>query len=157
MAAFAAIAKEDIAQEAWFLLGRAHVLDYGRPVLLSWTGTIFEYLMPALWMRTYANTLLERSRVAAVRSQQDYAARKRIPWGISESAYFQTDEAGNYQYHAFGLPRLALHKDEMEALVVSPYSTMLALNVDPEAALQNLNKMAAQGWLSAYGFYEAAD
>ncbi|MGE5207163.1 MAG: glucoamylase family protein, partial [Chlamydiota bacterium] len=157
VAVFAAIAKEDIAQEAWFLLGRAHTLAYGRPVLISWTGTMFEYLMPGLWMRTYRNTLLERSRVAAVRSQQDYAARRHIPWGISESAYAQTDEAGNYQYHAFGLPRLALHKDELEALVVSPYSTVLALSVDPCGALKNLHQMAAQGWLSAYGFYEAAD
>jgi hypothetical protein len=157
VAVFAAIAKEDAAQEAWFLLGRAHTLSYGRPVLISWTGTMFEYLMPGLWMRTYPNTLLERSRVAAVRSQQDYAARRRIPWGISESAYFQTDEAGNYQYHAFGLPRLALHKDELEALVISPYSTVLALGVDPGAALQNLHRMAGLGWLGAYGFYEAAD
>jgi len=157
VAVFAAIAKEDIAQEAWFLLGRAHTLAYGRPVLISWTGTMFEYLMPGLWMRTYPNTLLERSRAAAVRSQQDYAARRRIPWGISESAYFQTDEAGNYQYHAFGLPRLALHKDELEALVISPYSTVLALSVDPCGALKNLHNMAEQGWLGAYGFYEAAD
>jgi hypothetical protein len=157
VAVFAAIAKEDIAQEAWFLLGRAHTLAYSRPVLISWTGTMFEYLMPGLWMRTYPNTLLERSRVAAVRSQQDYAARRRIPWGISESAYFQTDEAGNYQYHAFGLPRLALHKDELEALVVSPYSTVLSLSVDPCGSLKNLHDMAGQGWLGSYGFYEAAD
>jgi hypothetical protein len=108
-------------------------------------------------MRTYPNTLLERSRVAAVRSQQDYAARRHIPWGISESAYFQTDEAGNYQYHAFGLQRLALHKDELEALVISPYSTVLALSIDPCSALENLHRMANEGWLGAYGFYEAAD
>ena len=157
VAVFAAIAKEDIAQEAWFLLGRAHTLAYGRPVLISWTGTAFEYLMPGLWMRTYRNTLLERSRMAAVRSQQDYAARRHIPWGISESAYFQTDDAGNYQYHAFGLSRLALHKDELEALVISPYSTVLALSVDPCGSLRNLHDMAGQGWLGAYGFYEAAD
>ena len=157
IAAFAAIAKEDIAQETWFLLGRAHTLAYGRPVLISWTGTMFEYLMPGLWMRTYPNTLLERSRAAAVRSQQDYAARRHVPWGISESAYFQSDEAGNYQYHAFGLPRLALHKDELDALVVSPYSTVLALSVDACGALKNLHRMAGLGWLGAYGFYEAAD
>ena len=72
-AVFAAIAKEDIPQESWFLLGRAQTLDHGRPVLLSWTGTLFEYLMPSLWMRSYPNTLLDRSRTAAVRSQQAYA------------------------------------------------------------------------------------
>ena len=135
-AIFAAIAKEDIPQDTWFLLGRGHTLDHGRPVLLSWTGTMFEYLMPALWMRSYPNTLLDRSRVAAVRSQQAYAASRGIPWGISESAYFKLDEAGNYQYQAFGLPQLSLMKRESKALVISPYSTFLALNVDPSAALE---------------------
>jgi len=156
-AVFVAIAKEDIPQESWFLLGRAHTLDGGRPVLLSWTGTLFEYLMPSLWMRSYSNTLLERSRATAVRSQQTYAARKGIPWGISESAYFKLDEAGNYQYYAFGLPHLALRKREMNALVISPYSTFLALDTDPVGAVRNLRRMADMGWFGSRGFYEAAD
>jgi cyclic beta-1,2-glucan synthetase len=156
-AVFVAIAKEDIPQESWFLLGRAHTLDGGRPVLLSWTGTLFEYLMPSLWMRSYSNTLLERSRTAAVRSQQTYAARKGVPWGISESAYFKLDEAGNYQYYAFGLPHLALRKREINAPVISPYSTFLALNTDPAGAVRNLRRMADMGWFASYGFYEAAD
>jgi hypothetical protein len=156
-AVFVAIAKEDISQESWFLLGRAHTLDGGRPVLLSWTGTLFEYLMPSLWMRSYSNTLLERSRAAAVRSQQTYAARKGVPWGISESAYFKLDEAGNYQYYAFGLPHLALRKREMDALVISPYSTFLALDTDPLGAVRNLRRMADMGWFGSHGFYEAAD
>jgi len=109
-AAFVAIAKDDIPQESWFLLGRSHTLDHGRPVLLSWSGTMFEYLMPAIWMRTHPNTLLERTVAAAVCAQQAYAEEKSIPWGISESAYFKMDEAGNYQYHAFGLPTLALRR-----------------------------------------------
>jgi cyclic beta-1,2-glucan synthetase len=152
-----AIAKEDIPQESWFLLGRTHTLDGGRPVLLSWTGTLFEYLMPSLWMRSYPNTLLERTRAAAVRSQQTYAARKGVPWGISESAYFKLDEARNYQYYAFGLPHLALRKCEMTALVISPYSTFLALNTDPVGAVRNLRRMADLGWFGSHGFYEAAD
>jgi hypothetical protein len=156
-AVFAAIAKEDIRQESWFLLGRAHTLDHGRPVLLSWTGTMFEYLMPLLWMRTYPNTLLERSASAAIRSQQAYAASRGIPWGISESAYFRMDEAGNYQYYAFGIPHLALSKRELNALVISPYSTFLALHVCASDALNNLHRMSRDGWLGAYGFYEAAD
>jgi cyclic beta-1,2-glucan synthetase len=156
-AVFVAIAKEDIPQESWFLLGRAHTLDGGRPVLLSWTGTLFEYLMPSLWMRTYANTLLERSRSAAVRAQQTYAARKGVPWGISESAYYKFDEAGNYQYYAFGLPHLALRAREIKALVISPYSTFLSLNTDPAGAVLNLHKMADMGWFGSHGFYEAAD
>jgi cyclic beta-1,2-glucan synthetase len=156
-AVFVAIAKEDIPQESWFLLGRAHTLDGGRPVLLSWTGTLFEYLMPSLWMRSYSNTLLERSRATAVRSQQTYAARKGVPWGISESAYFKLDEARNYQYYAFGLPHLALRKCEMTALVISPYSTFLALDTDPVGAVRNLRRMADMGWFGSHGFYEAAD
>src|SRR5882762_1016341 len=156
-AVFVAIAKEDVPQESWFLLGRAHTMDGGRPVLLSWTGTLFEYLMPSLWMRSYSNTLLERSRPAAVHSQQTYAARKRVPWGISESAYFKLDEGGNYQYRAFGLPHLALRKREIDALVISPYSTFLALNTDPAGAVANLRRMADMGWFGSYGFYEAAD
>jgi hypothetical protein len=156
-AVFVAIAKEDIPQESWFLLGRTHTLDGGLPVLLSWTGTMFEYLMPSLWLRTYPNTLLERSRTAAVRSQQAYAARKGVPWGISESAYFKLDDAGNYQYYAFGLPHLALRKRESKALVISPYSTFLALSTDPEGALRNLREMEDLGWFGSCGFYEAAD
>jgi cyclic beta-1,2-glucan synthetase len=156
-AVFVAIAKEDIPQESWFLLGRTHTLDGGRPVLLSWTGTMFEYLMPSLWLHTYPNTLLERSRTAAVRSQQVYAARKGVPWGISESAYFKLDDAGNYQYYAFGLPHLALRKRETKALVISPYSTFLALNTDPTGAMRNLRRMADLGWFGSHGFYEAAD
>ena len=117
-AVFAAIAKEDVPQESWFLLGRGHTLEQGRPVLLSWTGTMFEYLMPALWMRSYSNTLLERSRAAAVSAQQAYGAAKKIPWGISESAYYKMDEAGNYQYQAFGLPHLALHNSEPGSLSI---------------------------------------
>ena len=156
-AAFVAIAKEDIPQETWFLLGRAHTLDDGRPVLLSWSGTSFEYLMPSLWMRSFPHTLLERSRTGSVRSQQRYGERKGVPWGISESSYAKLDDAGVYGYYAFGLPHLALHKSEVDALVISPYSTMLALGVDPEPALQNLRRMQKFGWVGAYGFYEAAD
>jgi len=156
-AVFAAIAKEDIPQESWFLLGRAHTLDNGRPVLLSWTGTLFEYLMPSLWMRSYSNTLLERMCTACVRSQQAYGNRKNVPWGISESAYFKLDDAGNYQYSAFGLPHLALRKCETKALVISPYSTFLSLSTDPVGAIENLHRMEDMGWFGAYGFYESAD
>ena len=156
-AVFVAIAKGDIPQQAWFRLGRAHTLDRGRPVILSWTGTLFEYLMPTLWMRSYPRTLLERSRLAAVRSQQAYAASKGVPWGISESAHAQLDEAGNYQYYAFGLPHLAQRKSVLKALVISPYSTFLALLTDPSAAIRNLRRMAEMGWFGSYGFYESAD
>jgi hypothetical protein len=157
IALFAAIAKDDIPQESWFQLGRTHTMEQGRPVLLSWTGTMFEYLMPSLWMRTFPDTLLDRSENAAVRAQRAYTAGRNIPWGISESAYAKTDEAGNYQYHAFGVPSLALQKSESNALVISPYSTFLALHVDAPEALRNLRRMHSDGWLGAYGFYESAD
>jgi cyclic beta-1,2-glucan synthetase len=157
IAVFTAIAKDDIPQETWFLLGRPHAMDQGRPVLLSWTGTMFEYLMPALWMRIYPNTLLERATIAAVRSQRAYVAKRGIPWGISESAYYRMDEAGNYQYYAFGVPQLAAHKLDEAAPVISPYSSFLALHVDSSSALANLRNMQERGWFGSYGFYEAID
>jgi len=157
IATFVAVAKDDIPQETWFLLARTHTVDHGRPVLLSWTGTMFEYLMPALWMHTYAGTLLDRSRHASVRAQQEFALAKRVPWGISESAYAKRDEAGNYQYYAFGIPQLALHHGEVEGLVISPYSTFLALPTSPKSSLDNLRHMSHEGWFGAYGFYESVD
>ena len=156
-AVFCAIAKDDVPQECWFRMGRAHTLAQGRPVLLSWTGTMFEYLMPTLWMRSFANTLLDRSRVAAVDCQREYATRKGVPWGISESAYSKLDEAGNYQYRAFGIPQLALMKEESNPVIISPYSTFLALTVDSTEALANLHRMDSLGWFGSYGFYDAAD
>jgi hypothetical protein len=156
-AVFVAIAKEDIPQESWFLMGRPHTLDDGRPVLLSWTGTMFEYLMPSLWMRSHPNTLLERSQAAAVKSQQAYANDLAVPWGISESAYSEMNETNHYKYHAFGVPHLALRKPDFRSLVISPYSTFLSLSIDPEESLENLHRMEDLGWLGPYGFIESAD
>jgi hypothetical protein len=156
-AVFVAIAKEDVPQEAWFRLDRPFASDRGRPVLVSWTGTMFEYLMPSIWMRSYRNTLLDRACAAAVRSQQEYATEKGIPWGISESACARINEAGDYHYEAFGVPTLALKKSESDPLIISPYSTFLALNVDRKNALANLRRMESLGWFGPYGFYEASD
>jgi hypothetical protein len=156
-AVFIAIAKEDIPQDCWFRLDRPFASDHGRPLLLSWTGTMFEYLMPSIWMRSYPNTLLDRANMAAVRTQQAYGSHKNIPWGISESASSKRNEAGDYHYEAFGVPKLALRKNDCDPLVVSPYSTFLALNVDRDGALLNLRRMDALGWFGPYGFYEAAD
>jgi len=156
-AVFVATAKDDIPQETWFQLGRPHTLDNGRPVLMSWTGTMFEYLMPFIWLRDFPDTLLERSRMAAVRAQRAYVDGKSMPWGISESSSSKKDDVGNYHYLAFGLPGLALQKGENNALVISPYSTFLALPVDPVEALKNLHHMNDLGWEGPYGFFEAAD
>ena len=157
IAFFVSIAKDEISQEAWFQLGRVQTMDQGKAGLLSWTGTMFEYLMPTLWMRVYPNTLLERAAVAAVRSQQAYAEDKGIPWGISESSCFKLDAAGNFEYHAFGVPQLAIHKVDADGPVVSPYSSFLALPIDSPATLRNLRKLQRKKALGAYGFYEAVD
>jgi hypothetical protein len=116
---------------------------------------MFEYLMPALWMRHYRNTILQKSAAAVVRVQRKVAARKCIPWGISESAC--SGAGGEYGYHAFGISELAMKVPDSDGPVVSPYSTFLALQVDPAAALENLRDMARLGWLGDYGFYEAVD
>jgi cyclic beta-1,2-glucan synthetase len=154
---FVAIAKDEVPSETWFLLSRIHTTDQGRAVLISWTGTMFEYLMPTLWMRSYPGTLLDRSHHSAVLSHQEFTAPKRIPWGISECAYAERNDRGDYGYHAFGVPQLALFHGDVEALVISPYSTFLALNIFPKASLINLRRMQQDGWFSTYGFYESAD
>jgi hypothetical protein len=118
---------------------------------------MFEYLMPALWMRTYPKTLLDHSLHSAVRCQQRTSKAKRIPWGISESAYSEKDRAGHYQYHAFGLRALALRPTMHRGLVVSPYASFLALAIDASSALENLRVMKQMGWQGPFGYYEAAD
>jgi cyclic beta-1,2-glucan synthetase len=156
-ATFAAIAKGDIPQESWLALGRPLTDFQGDHAMLSWTGTMFEYLMPLLWMRTYPNTLLDDVTQKAVQSQQKYAAQKSIPWGISEASCSKINGSGHYHYEAFGIPGLAVSRDLSRDLVVSPYSTFLSLAVDPLAAMENIRKMKDLGWLGQYGFYEAAD
>ena len=158
IAYFVAIAKDDIPQESWFELGRPLMQEQGMTGLLSWTGTMFEYLMPTLWMRLYPNTLLQRAAETAVRAQRAYAAEKGAPcWGISESSSSKLDDSANYHYFAFGVPQLAIFKPEQDGPVISPYSTFLALDIDPVAATRNLRKMQRKRWLGPYGFYEALD
>ncbi|MBS1801026.1 MAG: glycosyl transferase [Acidobacteria bacterium] len=155
MASFLAVAKGDINQESWFRLDRSHVLVKGRECLVSWTGTMFEYMMPALWMRMYPNTLITRALESAVRIQRDHV--RRIPWGISESGFAKTDAVGRYGYHAWGIPKLALKYGAEDGPVISPYSTFLALPLLRNAAIENLRSMVAMGWSGDYGLYEAAD
>jgi hypothetical protein len=157
LASFFAIAKGDVPQELWLRLGRNYTTAHDCPTLLSWTGTMFEYLMPAVWMRSYPGTLLDRSMEGAVRAQQAYAADRGIPWGISESGYADTDATGSYLYRAFTVPLLALQEEQTEYLVVAPYAGVMAIGIDPTATLKNLRRMINGGWFSTYGFYEAAD
>ncbi len=155
LAVFLAVAKGDISQESWFKLDRTHVLAHGRACLMSWTGTMFEYMMPALWMRLYPDTLITKSLDTAVRIQREYL--REIPWGISESGFAKTDELGRYSYQAWGIPELALKYGAEDGPVISPYSTFLALPVLRQEAIANLRRMAQLKWTGEYGFYEAAD
>ncbi len=157
IAAFLAVARGDLPQESWLRLGRVHTRAFGQFLLLSWTGTMFEYLMPALWMRSYPDTLIARTQSACVQVQRAFARSLKIPWGISESGFSCKDESGHYQYHAFGIPQAALKFDAGAGPTVSPYSSFLALSVDSLEAIRNLRRMAEAGWVGAYGFYEAAD
>jgi hypothetical protein len=118
---------------------------------------MFEYLMPALWMRSYPDTLLSNSIRGAVEIQRAYAREQGIPWGISESGFAAKNEQGHYHYQAFGIPQISLKWDATAGPVVSPYSTFLALTVNPPVAIENLRRIANQGWTGAWGFYEAID
>jgi cyclic beta-1,2-glucan glucanotransferase len=155
IASFIAVAKGDIPQQSWFRLDRSHVLVDGHPALLSWTGTMFEYMMPALWMRTFPNTLIARTLESAVRIQRDHV--KKAPWGISESGFAKMDPQGRYSYQAWGIPALALKYGAEDGPVISPYSTFLALAMSRKEAIANLRRMAAMDWMGNFGFYEAAD
>jgi cyclic beta-1,2-glucan synthetase len=157
LASFLAIAKGDLPETHWFHLGRLLTSVEGSPTLLSWSATIFEYLMPLLVMRSYPGTLLDRSCHMAVRSQRQYAARRGVPWGISESAYGLVDRHDNYQYKAFGVPGLGLKRGLGDELVVAPYATALAAAVDPQSAAQNFRRLGKVGLRGEYGCYEAID
>ena len=154
---FVAIAQSRVPQESWFSLGRLLTSSEGAPVLLSWSGSMFEYLMPQLVMPTFPGTLIDQTCRAAVSRQIAYGRQKGVPWGISESGYNLTDAAQNYQYRAFGVPGLGLQRGLAQELVIAPYASALALPVAPHAAEANLRAMAANGWLTPYGFYEAID
>ncbi len=157
LASFVAIAKGDVPQHHWFHLGRLVTNVGGRATLMSWGGTMFEYLMPLLLMRSFPGTLLDQSCRAAAARQIDYGRRLRIPWGISESAHPLTDRAGTYQYKAFGVPGLGLARGLDDDLVVAPYATALASLVDPPAAAANLAQLARDGGEGRFGFYESID
>ncbi len=156
-AVFLAIAKGDIPRETWLRLGRKLTAYHDQVTLLAWSGTMFEYLMPQLHLRSYAGTLLDRSLRAAVRIQQAYGQERGVPWGISEAAHAVRDQRGQYQYYAFGVPPLAASGEEAKRLVIAPYASMLALMMDPARATANLRSLAANGWWTRHGFFESID
>jgi cyclic beta-1,2-glucan synthetase len=157
LASFMAIAKGDIPARAWFRLGRAVTPVELSAALISWSGSMFEYLMPSLVMSEPKGSLLEQTGRLVVREQIDYAKRLRLPWGISESAYNARDLEFIYQYSNFGVPSLGLKRGLSESRVVAPYATALAAMIDPHAASANLARLAKTGALGRYGFYEALD
>lgn len=152
-----AIALGQLPQRHWFALGRGLASVSNGKALLSWTGTMFEYLMPLLIMKDFSGTLLSESYQVVVKEQRTYTRKFRIPWGISESSYSGVDFEKTYQYKAFGVPGLGLKRGLDEDLVVSPYSTMLALQIDPHNSIKNAQAMEKLGFRGAYGFYEAVD
>ena len=156
-AMFLAIGKGDVLQETWFRVARKTTLIDGTPVLMSWSGTMFEYMMPTLWMQTSPETLLAQSLPLVVTAQRQFIGRRRMPWGISEASHSERDPQGNYQYHAFGVPTLALNPPPKEFLVIAPYASVLALEADRANSLANLYEMEKMGWLGEFGFYESAD
>ncbi len=157
LASFVLIAKGAVPQRHWFALSRLLTKADGGLALLSWSGSMFEYLMPLIWMPMFEHTLLYQTYRSAVARHRDYGRRRGVPWGISESCYNAVDADANYQYGAFGVPGLGFKRDLGEDLVVAPYASALALMVSPEEACRNLQRMAATGFLGRFGFYESAD
>ncbi|MCK9988977.1 MAG: cyclic beta-1,2-glucan synthetase, partial [Azoarcus sp.] len=154
---FVAIAQGQLPQDSWFALGRLLTGTTGAPTLLSWSGSMFEYLMPLLVMPSYDNTLLDQTCQAAVARQIEYGKQRGVAWGMSESGYNTVDAQLNYQYRAFGVPGLGLKRGLAEDLVIAPYASVMALMVAPEAACVNLQRLAAEGTLGRFGFFEAID
>lgn len=157
LGSFVLIAQGAFGQEHWFAMGRLLTTAGSVPALLSWSGSMFEYLMPLLVMPNYENTLLDRTYHAAVRRQIEYGRQRGVPWGISESGYNTIDQHRTYQYRAFGVPGLGLKRGLVDDLVIAPYASALALMVAPEAACRNLQRLADEGQQGDYGFYEAID
>lgn len=157
IASFMLIAQGQVPQKHWFSLGRLLTSFDGKLCLISWSGSMFEYLMPQLLMPSYANTLLEQTCKTAVIRQIAYGRKRSVPWGISESCYNATDINQVYQYRAFGVPGLGFKRGLGDDLVIAPYASALALTVMAVESCQNLQTLASSGFLGQYGFYEAID
>ena len=157
LASFILIANGQLPQKHWFSLGRLLTKTGGETSLISWSGSMFEYLMPQLLMPSFENTLLDQTSKAVVKQQINYGQQHNVPWGISESCYSVIDNAQVYQYRAFGVPGLGFKRGLSDDLVIAPYATALALMVMPNEACSNLQALAENGFVGQYGFYEAID
>ncbi|HEV8112325.1 MAG TPA: glucoamylase family protein [Planctomycetota bacterium] len=157
VASYIAIARGDVPADHWFGLRRTLVPVGTGLALASWTGSMFEYLMPNLVMYPPANSLLEQTGRRAIEEHRSYAGARGVPWGISESAFSTRDLNGTYQYKGFGAPRLGLRRGLGEDLVIAPYATALAAMVDAKAAIRNFEHLEREGAFGPFGFYEAVD
>jgi cyclic beta-1,2-glucan synthetase len=157
LTSFIAIAKGDVPTSHWFRLGRFMTPVARGSALISWSGSMFEYLMPALVMRSPEGSMLSQTYRQVVRRQIDYGGERNVPWGVSESAFNARDLNLTYQYSGFGVPGLGLKRGLSEDIVISPYATALAAMIFPSAALDNLKRIAKAGGEGKYGFYEALD
>ena len=157
LAVYVAIAQGKIPQESWFALGRQLTTSGKDPVLISWSGSMFEYLMPILLTPVYESTLLDQTHKGAVRRQIEYGHRRGLPWGLSESCYSMVYANMDYMYKAFGVPGLGLKRGLADDYVVTPYATVMALMIEPDEAYDNLKEMASMGFEGRWGFYEAID
>ncbi|MBW6466612.1 MAG: hypothetical protein K0B06_08925 [Brevefilum sp.] len=152
-----AIAQNQVPRSHWLHLARPFTSISGIPTLISWNGSMFEYLMPNLFTSTYQGTLLDETSKGAVQAQIDYGKKNKVPWGISESSYYMFDQAENYQYKGFGVPSLGRKRGLANDLVISPYASLLAINVKPRAVLRNIQALKKEGALGHFGFYESID
>ncbi len=157
LASYVAVALGQVEQTHWFRLGRLLTSAGGHPALISWSGSMFEYLMPMLVMPDYEHTLLDLTCKSAVTRQIEYGKQIRVPWGISESGYNLRDADANYQYHSFGVPGLGFKRGLAQDIVIAPYATVMALMVAPEASCKNMQALRAEQAEGRYGFYEALD
>ncbi len=157
LASYIAVARGEINKKHWFRLGRKLTQADGYKGLVSWSGTMFEYFMPLLFMRNYENSLLDTTYKFALKVQKKYGHKRNVPWGISESAYYAFDVDMNYQYKAFGVPELGFKRGLGNELVVAPYATFLALTTDPKGTVQNILRLKEEGMDGNYGFYESVD
>ena len=156
-ASFIAIAKNDVPNSHWFKLSRAMTNAFRTHSLVSWSGTMFEYFMPSLIMKSYPRTLLSQTYKSVIKAQKIYAKQKKTPWGISESAFYEFDVQDNYQYKAFGIPGLGLKRGLEDEIVISPYSTLMTLPFTKKSSIKNLKKLEKIGALGRYGFIESLD
>lgn len=154
---FLAVARGEVPRKHWFQLGRPVTIAAGRQGLLSWGGTMFEYLMPRLLLPTFENTLLDVAEQTAVARQIDFGRKNGVPWGVSESGYFVLDALQTYQYQSFGVPGLGLKRGLQNDVVIAPYATLMAVVIDPHAVRENLDELRKYDGEGPYGVYEAVD